>query len=133
MPLLTRDAIMSAQDVQTEIVDVPEWGEGAQVRVRGLTGRQRDRYEASMISGAGKRMKMDLNNIRARLVAWTVVDEGGNPLFNDADIEALGNKSAAALQRIYEAAQRLSGLSDEDMEELEKNSGSLSSDGFVSV
>jgi hypothetical protein len=33
----------------------------------------------------------------------------------------LGEKSAAALQRVFEVGQRLSGLSDDDVEELAKN------------
>lgn len=134
MPLLTREQILAANDVPTELVPVPEWGEGGEVCVRGLTGLQRDRFEASMIAiptGVKGRMRMNLNNIRARLVAWTVINEVGARVFTDADIAALGEKSAVALSRVYDVAQRLSGLSDADMEELEKNSGSQSSDGFV--
>jgi hypothetical protein len=42
---LTRDAILQAPDLQGEDVAVPEWG--GTVRVRGLSGAQRDAYEAS--------------------------------------------------------------------------------------
>ena len=39
-------------------------------------------------------------------------------MFTDADVVALGAKSAAALDRIYDVATRLSGITDEDVEEI---------------
>ena len=84
------------------------------------------------MSTDGKNTKMDLRNMRAKLVALTVVDDKGKRLFRgDADVNALGRKSAAALQRVFEVAQRLSGLSDEDMEELAKNSDAGQSEGSI--
>jgi len=117
--LLTREAILQAEDLPTEDVEVPEWG--GVVRVRGLTGAERDAFEQSIVEQRGKNTRMNLRNIRARLVALTVVDEEGNRLFSDDDVEALGRKSAAALNRVFEVAQRLSGLRPEDVEELAGN------------
>ncbi|MFZ5816302.1 MAG: hypothetical protein ACOY93_13560 [Bacillota bacterium] len=121
---LSRDAILNAPDLATEEVEVPEWG--GKVLVRGLTGKDRDAYEASLVEtvteGGKARAKMNMNNIRARLVAMTVVDERGKRLFTSADIEALGQKSGAALDRVFRVAQRLSGLKDGDLEVAEKNS-----------
>jgi len=116
---LTRDAILKAQDLPTEEVEVPEWG--GVVRVRGLTGAERDAFEQSIVEQRGKNTRMNLRNIRAKLVALTVVDEEGNRVFSDEDAEALGKKSAAALDRVFAVAQRLSGLRPEDVEELAGN------------
>ena len=116
---LTRDAILKAHDLPTEDVEVPEWG--GVVRVRGLTGAERDAFEQSIVEQRGKNTRMNLRNIRAKLVALTVVDEEGNRVFSDEDAEALGKKSAAALDRVFAAAQRLSGLRPEDVEELAGN------------
>lgn len=116
---LTRDAILKAQDLPTEVVEIPEWN-GA-VIVRGLTGAERDAFEQSIVEQRGKNTRMNLRNIRAKLVALTVVDEEGNRVFSDEDAEALGKKSAAALDRIFAVAQRLSGLRPEDVEELAGN------------
>ena len=52
----------------------------------------------------------DLSNRRAKLVARAVVDDDGNPLFNELDIGVLGQKSAAALERVFDVAAELSGL-----------------------
>ena len=46
MTLLSKSASLCANDLQTEDVDVPEWG-GA-VRVRSFTGRELDAFEASI-------------------------------------------------------------------------------------
>lgn len=117
---LSRDAILAADDVQFEDVEVPEWG--GKVRVKSLTGKERDALESSMIVGKGKNANVNLNNLRAKLVARSVVDEDGKRIFTDDDIAALGAKSAAALTRVYEVAQRLSGITQEDVDELTKNS-----------
>lgn len=118
--LLNREAILKADDLPKELVEVPEWG--GYVYVRTLTGLERDAFEESVTQQRGKSIKMNLRNIRAKLVALSVVDEGGKRIFSDADAKFLGEKSASALDRIFEVAQRLSGLRDEDVEELAKNS-----------
>ena len=48
------------------------------------------------------------------------IDASGDRLFTDAQIPALSEKSGAALDRIFTAARRLSGLSDDDIEEIEE-------------
>ena len=118
--MLTRDQILNAQDIQTEEVSVPEWG--GTVLVRALDGEERDALEASMIQGKGKNAQVNLKNLRAKLAARSMVDENGKRLFEDGDIPALAKKSAAALNRVYEVAQRLSGITPEDVDELTKNS-----------
>ena len=125
--LLTREQILGADDLPTETVEVPEWG-GA-VRVRGLTGAERDALESSMISQHGKDVQIKLANLRAKLVVRSIVDVTGARVFSDdGDVMALGRKSALALQRVFEVAQRLSGLTAADVEELTKNSESGQSD-----
>jgi hypothetical protein len=119
MPVLTRDQILNAQDLPTENVPVPEWG--GDVMVRGLTGAERDAYEASMVTQVGNQAKMNMANMRAKLVAMCIVDDNGKRIFSQADAEALGKKSGAALQRVFEVAQKLSGLTTKDVEEAEKN------------
>lgn len=123
---LTRDAILAVEDVQFEDVEVPEWG--GKVRVKSLTGKERDALEASTIEGKGKNARINLNNLRAKLVARATVDEDGTPIFTDVDVAALGAKSAAALTRVYGVAQRLSGITQEDVDELTKNSETAPSD-----
>lgn len=119
---MTREAILSADDSKFEIVEVPEWGEGAKVRVRALSGTDRDAFEAAMIQQKGKDIILKAENTRARFVALSVVDHAGNRIFSNTDVLALGKKSAAALDRVYRVAQKLSRFGDEDVEELVGNS-----------
>jgi uncharacterized protein YnzC (UPF0291/DUF896 family) len=123
---LNREAIFAVSDIKTEDVFVPEWG-GA-VKVKGLTARERDEYETSIVQSRGKNVEINRRNIRAKLVVMTVVDDAGNRLFGDTDLKALGEKSAAAIDRLFGVAQRLSGLTAEDEEDLAKNSESDRSD-----
>lgn len=130
MAILGRAQILAANDIRTELVEVPEWG--GEVLLRGLTGAERDAYELSLATPAGKKMVYHLKNMRARLVAMCVVDEQGRRVFEEGDVQQLGEKSGVALMRIWKKAQELSGLSDEDVEELGKNSESDQSDNFTS-
>jgi hypothetical protein len=125
MTLLSKTAILTANDLQTEDVEVPEWG-GA-VRVRSFTGRERDAFESSMVRGDGRDRKVDLTNMRARLVGLTVIDETGQRLFTDDEVDLLGAKSGAALDQVFAVAQKLNGLSGADVEELSKNSSDVPS------
>jgi len=120
---LSREAILSANDLKKEKVECPEWG--GFVFVKSLTAKERDEWETSLFDtkrrGKNVEVKMKRENIRARFVALTVIDESGTLLFSVADIAELGNKNASAMDRIFEVAQKLSGLTEEDLDELEKN------------
>jgi hypothetical protein len=113
---LTREQILAAKDTQFEDVDIPEWG--GVVRVRGMTGAQRDSFEGEMVQQRGKSQVINLRNLRAKLVAKSLVDEKGALLFTAKDIETLGEKSASGLQKVYIVAQKLSGITTEDVESL---------------
>lgn len=128
--LLGREAILKADDLPTEDISVPEWG--GTVRVRGLSGKGRDEYWASMTVQRGNRQTLDVANATAKLVARCVVGEDGEPLFTQNDVHALGERSGAALNRVFEVASRLSGISDEDMDEAGKSSQSTQNGGSTS-
>lgn len=119
MTLLTRDQILEAEDFEFEDVEVPAWG--GTVRVRALSGAERDHFEGSIVEQRGKKTRFNMANLRARLVALAVIDDKGKRLFSNKDVEALGKKNANALNSVFEVAQRLAGLKDEDLEELTEN------------
>jgi hypothetical protein len=123
MARLTREAILGAEDLAREEVQVPEWG--GSLFVRSMTGTDRDAWEQSLVPSEGKGGKVgkaDVRNIRARLVALCAVDEAGQRLFTDADVQALGAKNAVALDRCARVAQRLNGLTPEALEDAKGNS-----------
>lgn len=117
--ILSKDSILTADDLPTEEVEVEEWG--GSILIRTLTGRERDQLEANMLVGKNGDA-IDLENVRARLVVAAAVDGEGKPLFQPADIAKLGEKSSAALSKAAAVAQRLSGMSTDDIKDLAKNS-----------
>jgi hypothetical protein len=136
--VLSRTQIKTVKDRKIEFVPVPEWTDNhdpeAGVFVMGLTGTARDEFELSMIDQKkGRLQSVNMQNLRARLIVLTAVDsdnlETARTIFSAEDITWLGKKSAQALQRVYAMAQKLSGLSNEDVEELTKELGEDLSDG----
>jgi len=118
MKILSRKEILEAEDIQVEQVLIPEWGEDAGVNVKGMNGSERDIFESSLVNQRGQGIKVNTVNIRAKLASLTVVDENLQQVFTEKDVREIGKKSASALQRIFEVAQRLSGISQGDVEEL---------------
>lgn len=114
--MLTRDQIINADDVETMIVSVPEWG--GDVKIAVMSGFARDRFESSLVGANGG---TNMQNVRAKMVAASVVDDSGELMFSDSDIVKLGKKSSAALDRVFDAAQKLNKISNHDVEALAKN------------
>ena len=113
MNILSKDAILAADDLPRETVNVPEWG--GEVLVRTMSGTDRDAFEASLLEKDGR-----MENVRARLVALTLCDLQGDRLFDDSEIAALGRKSARALDRVFSVAQRLNGIGVEQVDAAKK-------------
>ncbi|MEV1006132.1 hypothetical protein [Streptomyces sp. NPDC049881] len=132
MALLNKDAILQAEDRAHEDIAVPEWG--GEVRIQALSGTERDAYEASFVrlDARGKQIGRDLKNTRARLLALCIVGSDGKRQFTDADVRALGAKNGAVLDRLFDAAKRLSGLHERSVEAAEGNSGTAPSGGSTS-
>jgi hypothetical protein len=114
--ILGRSDVLKADDLVIELVEVPAW-EGS-LYVKGMSGTERDAYESSIMEQRGNKREVNLSNFRAKLVAYSACDEKGKLLFSQKDIESLGKKSAAGLQRVYDVATRLSAVSKSDVEEL---------------
>lgn len=122
MSVLSREALLGATTLPTKRVKVPELG--GEVIVRGMSGTERDAFEATLFQGKGKNRVANLANVRAKMVAFCCVDENGVRLFTDADAAQLGEVRADILSRLFAPAQQLSGMSDEDIEEMGKPSES---------
>jgi hypothetical protein len=109
MNCLSKDDILSSKDIQIEIVDVPEWG--GQLYVRVLSGWQRSKF-LKLIAG-GKDMPVDWIE---RLVIACACDADGKALFDEKDLKELQDKNSMAIQRVFDAASKLNGFSDDGRE-----------------
>jgi hypothetical protein len=113
---LSKDRLLAATTLPREVVPVPELD--GDVIVQGMSGADRDAFEASMFRQKGKTRELQMQNLRARLVALCVVDEDGARMFRDDEAAALGQIRADILDRLFAVAQRLSGLREQDVDEL---------------
>lgn len=115
MALLTKEQILNNNNkVRTQEVEV--WG--GTVLVAAMSAKAKDMFERMVTSTTG----INTENIRAKLVAATVVDGEGNLMFTEKDIEELGKLSCHDLDKIVSVAQELNVISDEDVNKLAKNS-----------
>jgi hypothetical protein len=116
MAILTKEQILQADDLKKESVKVKEWG--GEVIVRTMTGIERDAYEKSLYDPMKPEgQQFNSVNLRARLVALTVIDENGNRLFTEEEALLVGKKSASALERVYRVALRLNALDNNELED----------------
>lgn len=122
---LNRDQILAADDIEFETVLTPEWGKNSAVRVKSMTGAQRDRL--SQRTQAGADGKMPLEHIHARVCAMTVCDEAGRLIFSQDDLIALSAKSIKPLDRIFKTAMDISAIDAKEQEEIEGNSEAAAS------
>lgn len=114
--MLSREDILSHTDLKKEKIFVKEWG--GEIFVSEMTAESRDEWEQNIV----KRDNKDkLVNARAKLIVVTVVDEDGNRLFNDEDVEKIGKLSSKVIDKIAVISQKLNGLSAEELEESKKN------------
>lgn len=132
---LTKDSILKAEDLEYEDVECPEWG--GTIRIRRLTGSERDRFESTVFRKKGTKEGggeggIDWSNMRARLVCLTATTDEGKRLFSFQDADKLGKKSAKVLDRLFGVAQKLSGLRKEDVDDLRKNLSEDRSDDSTS-
>lgn len=108
--MLTREAILNAQRLKTDSIDVPEWG--GVVNVRQLTALERFAFFDALdelSEGEDNKRKKDLN-ASGLFVCWTVVDEKGERLFQDSDLDALIASNAHVVERIATHAGKLNGI-----------------------
>ena len=114
--MLKREEILSKVSLKKETVLVEAWG--GEVIVSEMSGAMRDSWEQSLTQrdGSGKTVSP-----RAKLVPLTVVDDQGQRLFKDEDLESLGKLSSEALEMICAAALRVNGLGSAEIEKSKKN------------
>jgi hypothetical protein len=113
-------AMARRNQVKTEAVPMPEWGEGTVVHVRELTALERDAYEAQQ--SEAHKAGQGLKNFRARLVIATARDEAGKPIFGDEDLGDVGDLPAGEVRRLFDAAAKLNALTAAEEKAIEKNS-----------
>lgn len=117
MAFLSFDDIMAADDMKTQVVPVPEWG--GEVMIRMLAGYERDAFEQSLSKIRNGKVESNRDNFRARLAAEVLINKDGSKMITTRrQVEMLGRKSVAGLERIVDAATELNSMSEKDVEKM---------------
>src|SRR5690348_975008 len=110
MALLSVADIAAAEDIEEEIISIPEWG--GEVKVRGLSRR-----EVKEITRLATKKNGAVTTIDSGIFEKGIVFYGlAHPQITEAEYEVLLNKSAGGLQKVVDAVMRLSKLSDSEEE-----------------
>lgn len=133
MGMLDKKGLLEKEKLEVVKVNL---GKGDFVYVRQMTGRERDKFEQSLIKenkSAEGGYEKALDDFRAKLAVVTVCDENGVLILQPGDYPTLSqNMSAARLEKIINKAQELNKISEEDKENLVKNSSAAPGDNSSS-
>ena len=121
-----REKILPAGDLAIEAVKIAEWG--VTIYMHTLNGEQRDALEQRIINGR-KGEKVDVLGVKVRMLIDCAYDERGGQIFQPSDVEELNKKSSRVISRLFAVAQRLSGITEAEAEEIAKNSAAAPSGG----
>lgn len=121
---ITRD--MPAEEV--EIFDA--YGKVAGViRMRGLSGSELTAYQEGLtVRGRDGMPKPNTRHAMAKLIVLCAINEDGSPYFDRSETMKLDEAPARILMPLFESAQRLCGLTDDDFKELVENFGETPTD-----
>jgi hypothetical protein len=121
---LSKEQILAAEDLDTVIEPVPEWG--GDVTLKMLSAKERITWEQEVFPDG----VVNTEKFLTSLVARSLVDESGARMFSDDELDALGAKNPAVIARLRELAAKLNKIGQTDQKEAEKNSAadSASSD-----
>lgn len=102
-----RDSILAAEDISTELVEVPEWG--VTVEVRGMNGADRSRILETASSSEDGSISIGVMYAET-VIASTYDPDTGERIFSDSDLDVLMAKSASAIDRIATVGMGLSAM-----------------------
>lgn len=95
-----------------DVLYVPELKRN--VRIRRATGKEIDAYRQSITIGTGQNLSVNQRGMRAKLAVLTLANADGSRMFADTDIHRLGQWSAIVLERIFDRARKVNGLTETD-------------------
>lgn len=86
------------------------------VRMRGLTGEELERYQQAVSSGNGK--QVTFKGAVARLIQLSAINEDGSRYFEPSDRMKISQSPSWMLMQLFETAGKLSGVSEDDVNEM---------------
>lgn len=112
-----KDTILSADDIDREMVEVPEWGVTVEMRSMTIAERTYAMKSWSKPREDGEGTEVDQEKFYPMLLAASIFDpETGEKVFDRAEVEKLGEKSSKVVERLAGVAIRLSGMGQGDVD-----------------
>ncbi len=121
---LSREAILEADDLPVEELEVPEWG--CWVRIKAMDALKMQRLANALVG-------LDDEHMHVLMVAASLVDENGEPLFSLDDVDELKKKRGEAIRRISEAAMKLNRSGPQAVEAFQENFPETQAEGSPSA
>ena len=112
----------------TNKTEVPEWQERTHLLIKDSAIKKLNSANVAMIGLGGVGAYAAELICRAGVGKMTIVDGDNKRRFADHELNRLGEKSAKALQRVFDVSARLSGISDDSVEDAVGESAAILSD-----
>lgn len=123
---MNRENLLGAMKLKTEEIEidgetviVSEIGSGDYIKLWSDPKNQKKDEEGKDI--------IDMSRFTPALISYSVVDESGNRVFTDDDIDTLARSAQGPFMKIAEVARRLNGLTGEEAKNSDDNQPELPS------
>ena len=118
-----KDKIKAAKDIQSEIINIKEWG--TKIEVRSMTGAQRAKILNTDIEVDSKQpnpSRVMFEKLYPDIIIACAFDpKTGEAIFEDQDKDWLMEKNCGPIEHLALAGMRLSGLTADALGQAEKN------------
>ena len=123
--LTTRNELLGLTKRRFKTIDIPELD--LTFRIQSLTEREKSEYETALLTKTGRGVSRErLTDAARRLMVICLVDDDNNRLLEADDVSALSQLDASVAAKIYNECQAHCGFGEEDIEQIVKNSESVS-------
>ena len=112
-----RDELAATKARRYTTVDTPI----GTYRIRSLTDKERNTIEKWQLTQDGQLDEEHQLLIKAMWLAMTLVDDEGCLLYTPSDVETIADADSAIVNKIVDKVFQHVGVSNKDIEELEKN------------
>lgn len=118
MAILTRSQIeahLESPRIPYADVFIPDWG--GSVRVKALSVAEVE----GLLKQRDRNGNLKEDGLAARIAVAGTIDETGKPFFTETDVMLLGRQNHRVLRTITDKIKELSGMSEQAVEDAEKN------------
>jgi hypothetical protein len=99
MAILTREEILSAEDLELVEIDVPEWG--GEVAVAPMTVSQRIDFEEKHYTAEGMPKNIHDADLIYDMLSFSLKKKDGTQMFRRDEIQMLNGKNSKLIRKIF--------------------------------